>query len=1495
MRKFLTYLFFLTSFAAFAQPMNDDCAGIVDLGIAPWCDETVFYTNVDATPSDIGADNVPAINDCSGLGPMENDVWFVFIASDTIDEYLITVTGITDGMGSTAMVNPQVAIYRGDCEFDGLQLLDCGAADLGENVATLNVADLTPGLPYFIRITDYSATAQDNEGTFTLCIEELTEISLCEDLVTTSCTGVFYDCGGPDGDYGSNENVVLTIMPPQPVGCITVTLEYFNIDTNSDAIIFYDGPSTNSPVIVEVTGGGFDPPPVAGGAVCFQVQASSGAITMQFTSDGNVEFEGFAGSWECSPFACEATSVVQTTSTTSDIEIIDALSSPFTSVTVTDINCSNDAYGTFTGDNSSLGLDKGIVLSTGRISDISNPGTFFAATSYGTPGDPDLTYLSGFNTNDACIIEVDVFAATDVLSFEYVFGSEEYIEYAGGSVNDVFGLLLSGPGIVGDPNLGGQLNLAELPAPGVGEVSINNVNNISNWQFFRNTISGPDVAYDGLTSDYLGVKKSLTAESTVTPCNTYHLKFAIADGGDNTFDSGVFISELKGGTPDLSVNYQNGIEYLVEECTDNPDEIVISLSSPQDEPVTYDVVIMGSATPGVDYTISIPAQITFNPGETEFTFPIEALADGIPEGVEDIIISLQNDFGCGTVDFAELVINIYDELEVQIFTGEDTVYVCDGSSIMMEVTGAVDYFWSPTNIFNPATGANPTATPTTDITVFVVGQLGVCTAIDSVFIDLVSPAVDIIALGETNFCQGDSVELLAINNVGDADITWTPATGLNNANSNPVVASPLVNTTYTVNVELAGCGATDEITINVDPFFPAIPNFTDTTICENYSVVLAQPIATASGTTYQWSPADYLDFEDIPDATATPVGGTYTYTVFSESQNGYCSETSTVNIEVIPANIEIINPVTDTVEICLGESVDLNALSSTPGMGLLWSPDDGSLSSTTAEDVIATPTLSTTYLAALSVGACTVFDSVYIRVDSLPETALVETIPDKDSYCEGELVTFVFPTYEPFNFPDIEHLWEPDIGLQSPDTLWNLVIEATETLTYYRITTNRGCADTTEVPIIVVPTAVIEIEPANPSICFGEDVQLTATSDDPVTDWSWSPPNTLDAADIPNPVASPLVTTTYVVEGEFDGCPTSAMVTVEVEQLVVPVLPSDRIICPGESIMLNSANDPDAVYTWLVDGQVVSNDWDYEVSPSETTTYILLVEKSGCELELEITVTVLPQPVLTVSGDTLICIGFSTTLNGSSNVPGTYSWSPNADDVPSPVVTPTVPTWYYVSFIDDEGCLSQPLQDSVFVDVTDGFNITSVTAMPDTTFENNPILLNVTTDPLVLNNPNYMWTLNDNPVGDNSASTSVLAENTEDPNGQTFTYSIEITDELGCSDSGTVDVYVLDSQIEIPSAFSPNSDGLNDVFKPIKNDGVIIVEFMVYNRWGQQVYNINEDGGEGWDGMQNGKPAPEDVYAFYLVYRNGINGEDQVWGDNGTDEKPEHREVTLIR
>ena len=164
MKHFFTFSFLFIVFSLFAQPANDDCPGIFNLGAAPVCDSNIIYNNLNATESNIGFDNFPAC----WVGNPVRDVWFSFVAVDTILDYRISVTGCPDPNNNIdPILNPQIAIYRGDCEFDGLQLLECSTSANGEGLVEVDLFGLTPGITYFIRVNDWSPSGTPNDATVT--------------------------------------------------------------------------------------------------------------------------------------------------------------------------------------------------------------------------------------------------------------------------------------------------------------------------------------------------------------------------------------------------------------------------------------------------------------------------------------------------------------------------------------------------------------------------------------------------------------------------------------------------------------------------------------------------------------------------------------------------------------------------------------------------------------------------------------------------------------------------------------------------------------------------------------------------------------------------------------------------------------------------------------------------------------------------------------------------------------------------------------------------------------------------------------------------------------------------------------------------------------------------------------------------------------------------------------------------------------------------------
>jgi len=191
------------------------------------------------------------------------------------------------------------------------------------------------------------------------------------------------------------------------------------------------------------------------------------------------------------------------------------------------------SIGYFVDPSGTLGIDSGLVMTTGSIVGIEDSASYFANWNNGTPGDSLLgSQIPSNSTYDASVIEFDFVPLADtIIGSNYVFASEEYPEWVGSSFNDIFGFFISGPGITGTQNL------ALIPGT-TTPVAINNVNINSNSQYYIDNTNGVNWCYDGYTTPF-------TIMYPVIPGQMYHFKIAIADAGDQFYDSGVF---LKGGS-----------------------------------------------------------------------------------------------------------------------------------------------------------------------------------------------------------------------------------------------------------------------------------------------------------------------------------------------------------------------------------------------------------------------------------------------------------------------------------------------------------------------------------------------------------------------------------------------------------------------------------------------------------------------------------------------------------------------------------------------------------------------------------------------------------------------------------------------------------------------------------------------------------------------------------------------------------------------------------
>ena len=572
------------------------------------------------------------------------------------------------------------------------------------------------------------------------------------------------------------------------------------------------------------------------------------------------------------------------------------------------------------------------------------------------------------------------------------------------------------------------------------------------------------------------------------------------------------------------------------------------------------------------------------------------------EGTETVIITMSSDFGCGTVELATLEVELRDQFVVDINAGQDTIQSCINDLVNLEATGAASYFWTPVNILDDPTIATPVATATESTWIFVEGQIGdQCTAIDSIFLEVIDPQLSI-AADEIGICNGQTITLVAEHNGLEESVTWSPAEGLSTTVGGTTEASPVVTTTYTATLEVQdGCLSSDEVIVSVEAFNPAqvIP---DETICQNFGVVLAElNDPDVSSTTYSWEPSTGLNDPTSPTPLAFP-DVTTTYELISTSNNMACADTSTVTITVLPADVDIQGP--DSLRICLGTTVDLTAITNTgSAMGLTWSNSAGTFSAMDVAIISTEPETTGFYIASFETGNCTVLDSVFVQVDSLPSNRDIIIEPFEDPFCQGDIVTLRSADYMLSDFPGIEHQWFA-IGALSPDSLYNLVVGAVDTFTYQRFTTNGTCTAVDSVTINVVRNEGLAITPSQASICPGESVQLNISSQDFST-LSWDPPTDLSCTDCPDPVASPQLTTTYTVSSMVEGCTIEQSVTIEVlnPDAFNPI--DDLTICADDvPIELNPGGTSTGVtYEWTGTDGFSSTETNPAVSPNSTTTY----------------------------------------------------------------------------------------------------------------------------------------------------------------------------------------------------------------------------------------------------------------------------------------------------
>lgn len=529
-------------------------------------------------------------------------------------------------------------------------------------------------------------------------------------------------------------------------------------------------------------------------------------------------------------------------------------------VTVSNINFSGSggAIGQFNGASSNIGLANGIVMTTGTIANNgdgpqgpNNQNNSGYANGYGGYGLLNNLLTNGIQTYNATVLEFDFVPLSDTVQFRYVFGSEEYLEYAETDFNDVFGFFISGPGI------SGMQNIARLPNG--SPVAINNVHgagvNVDSQSFgaefgslYVDNIGGATVQYDGFT-------KPLTAISKVQCGEKYHIIIAIADANDEIYDSGIFLEANSFKSPSLvTIDYNVSKLYfgqkniMAEGCT-NATVTLTRQAYDISMPMVISLNATGTASEGVDYS-NIPSSVTIPANQTQVTIPITAFLDAIAEGQETIDLNFGIPDPCSGSNQTTIHLIIQD-VEPLTLVVSDAEVMCEGesatlNSIVAGGTGTYTYLWNTGETTSSITKA-PTITTNYILTVHEECQN--MTASDTG--EILVPDFDPITLNTSpdtaNPCPFIPYTFFveAHGGAGDYTYQWYDEFGISYGTASTQYVKPGKSTTFYIEVT-DRCGETklDSVTVTVTSP-PLVPNvYGDTTICFGDSALLT---ATATG------------------------------------------------------------------------------------------------------------------------------------------------------------------------------------------------------------------------------------------------------------------------------------------------------------------------------------------------------------------------------------------------------------------------------------------------------------------------------------------------------------------------------------------------------------------------------------------------------------------------------------------------------------------------
>jgi len=580
----------------------------------------------------------------------------------------------------------------------------------------------------------------------------------------------------------------------------------------------------------------------------------------------------------------------------------------------------------FTNANPAFPFNAGMLLTTGNGVGAQGPNnaTSFTNNTPATPNvgtDPELNAIANGTVTNGVVLEFDFIPSGDTMSFRYIFGSDEYPEFSPSTFNDAFGLFLWGPGITGPYALAGYpaggSNIAVIP--GGTPVTINNVGDASNTQYYVFNESASTLTY-GNAIQYDGTTVVLNAAASVQCNQTYHIKLAISNVGDQAYDSGVFLEagSFVSDAVAVTVATVSGDTTIIEGCTD-ANFIFTRPETQLEDTLIINYTITGDAVEGVDYN-SLINPITFLPGEDSVVINLSPIQDGLSEGFESVIITVEIINPCNDTIFSSGTIYIGDGPIINILES-DPLVLCATDSIPLSVSasgGYAPYTYVWTTITGAPIGTGDTITGSilaNGVVQYLVTATDNCnfSNVDTVSLTMNQTlAVDTMGT-EPSSCQPTGVVWgLATGITGIPAYNWT-GPGANNTNFiDASVWEDIPSGWYYFTVTDNVCSASDSIF--VDLLDPPIASFSVTPLSGCAPMEISITNSSQNGTNYLWNLGD-----GTTNTTADLSGFTHIFTDTTSNQayviqlivqqGPFCSDTAVIG--VVTSVCGCMNPAAD--------------------------------------------------------------------------------------------------------------------------------------------------------------------------------------------------------------------------------------------------------------------------------------------------------------------------------------------------------------------------------------------------------------------------------------------------------------------------------------------------------------------------------------------------------------------------------------------------------